>query len=312
MMTTRRVSHFLEALCLASFVAIVAANSGKENCDITQCPGPLQYYKDLRCTPVYKNENDCCPIKYDCSHLENRTPDKCYMNNNVYNVNDSLREEDANPCDIGCRCLKNHNDVAVFNCAIVDCFHGPINPGCYMKHKPTGCCGEIVCPKKPEDRATCVVDGETYKDGEHFEAKEDPDLKCVCLPGYTGENVEPFCAKPKHPYCTPELRNAGNIYEKCAPVYYATQSPQTSCNVMSKCQQPEDEVISKSSTKTGEDSQEESGVCELGTLRMKVGDELSDTPDYATGIIKCKCEVPPIPTCRRIERVVPLPTPLKL
>lgn len=33
-----------------------------------------------------------------------------------------------------------------FKCAVVDCFHGPVKPGCYRKNSPLQCCpGEEVC-----------------------------------------------------------------------------------------------------------------------------------------------------------------------
>lgn len=38
-----------------------------------------------------------------------------------------------------------------------------------------------------EDRAICVVDGKTYKEGQHFKVASDPELTCVCQAGYKGE-----------------------------------------------------------------------------------------------------------------------------
>lgn len=52
---------------------------------------------------------------------------------------------------------------------------------------------------------------------------------------FLGENVEPFCARPKRPYCSPDFRGASEIFNKCAPVYYSSQPPQTSCSVFSRC-----------------------------------------------------------------------------
>lgn len=83
----------------------------KENCDKTKCPGPLRYYQDLGCTPVYQNPGDCCAVEYDCSHLKNLSKDKCYANGHEYNIGDELRDEDKNPCDIGCTC-RSYTDHA--------------------------------------------------------------------------------------------------------------------------------------------------------------------------------------------------------
>jgi len=42
--------------------------------------------------------------------------------------------------------------------------------------------------EKPEDRAVCNVDGKEYKDGEYFNVESEPDLICVCQPGYEGKD----------------------------------------------------------------------------------------------------------------------------
>lgn len=51
----------------------------------------------------------------------------------------------------------------------------------------------------------------------------------------SGENIEPFCARPKHPYCDPLFASPIDIKNNCAPVYYSSQSPQTSCAVFYRC-----------------------------------------------------------------------------
>lgn len=75
-------------------------------CDKSKCKGPLKYYESIRCTPVYGAEDSCCPVKYICDHLKGRSKDKCYYKGRVYEVDQSLNEEDAGPCDIGCYCSK--------------------------------------------------------------------------------------------------------------------------------------------------------------------------------------------------------------
>ena len=82
-------------------------------CDKTRCRGPIRYYEDLQCKPIFENENDCCAIRYDCSHLENRSLDKCYANGHGYNVGESLRSEDKwHACAVYCQCIKTENDRA--------------------------------------------------------------------------------------------------------------------------------------------------------------------------------------------------------
>lgn len=82
------------------------------DCDKTNCKGPIKFYEDLYCKPIYKNPGDCCAIKYDCSHLNNRTVDKCYANGHEYEVGEKIREEDCfNPCDKQCICFKGDDNV---------------------------------------------------------------------------------------------------------------------------------------------------------------------------------------------------------
>ncbi|XP_057337825.1 kielin/chordin-like protein [Microplitis mediator] len=268
-----------------------------EVCDKSKCPGPLAYYESLNCKPVYKSSGDCCAYKYDCDNLNQRSKKKCYVNNETYEIGEKLKEEHANPCDIGCTCREGHDGIAVFKCAVVDCFFGPVKPNCYRKNSPLECCpGEEVCPENQEDRATCQVDGKEYKEGENFEAKSDSNLNCVCQPGYKGENIEPFCAKPKHPYCSPDFRHASDIFNECAPVYYSSQSPQTSCSVFSRCQNDKDVVIKNNSLSEANHDL----TCKFGNLTMNQGDELNQATDYNSVCVKCVCEVPPVLTCQRL------------
>ncbi|XP_057328661.1 kielin/chordin-like protein [Microplitis mediator] len=268
-----------------------------EVCDKSKCPGPLAYYESLNCKPVYESSGDCCAIKYDCNNLNERSKKKCYVNNKTYEIGDKLKEEDANPCDVGCSCTEGHDGIAVFNCATVNCFQGPVKPGCYRDNSPVECCpGNEACPETPKDRVTCQVDGKEYKEGEYFEVESDSDLNCVCHPGYKGQNVEPFCVKPKHPYCSPDFRHASDVFNKCAPVYYSSQSPQTSCSVFSRCQNDKDVVIKmNSSSEANQDF-----TCEFGDLKMNQGDELNQATDYNSVCVKCVCEVGPVPTCQRL------------
>lgn len=52
-----------------------------------------------------------------------------------------------------------------------------------------------------------------------------------------GENIEPFCKKINHPHCSPLFTNGGSIYQKCAPVFYDNQNPQTDCSYVTRCRE---------------------------------------------------------------------------
>jgi len=298
---TRRDSRSLIQICVyVAFIAITVAD--QEKCDRTKCPGPIAYYEAIGCSPIYEKEGDCCATKYNCDHLKERSTTKCYINGKTYKIGEKLKDEDANPCDIGCTCTAGYDGIAVFNCAIVDCFTGPVTPGCYRKHSPLQCCpGEEVCPENSRDRAICNVNGKEYRDGEYFKVESEPDLNCVCQPGYEGKNVEPFCTKPKHSYCSPDFRHASDLINNCAPVYYAGQSPQTDCSVFSRCQNNNDTVIHNENNSKSADNHDDEDVCHFGNMTMHHDDELNQATDYSSVCVKCVCEVPPLPTCQRLS-----------
>ncbi|XP_076752032.1 kielin/chordin-like protein [Xylocopa sonorina] len=288
---------FVQRCVLLTFLVVVA---GREICDKTKCPGPLKFYEGLGCTPTYKNPGDCCAEGYDCSHLKKLSKDKCYANGHEYNVGEALRDEDANACDKACICQSYNNEPASFICAALDC--GIIAPraNCFNRHTHDQCCpGPYVCLEEGEKRATCEVDGKTYQDGDYFQPKSDPDLDCYCMPGYKGENVEPFCKKPNRPYCSPLFRNAGTVHDNCAPVFYSGQSPQKDCSYAFRCQNANDTVI-HNHDHTKSVSEEEDKICRFGDMVMHLGDELEKGTSYESKCEKCVCEVPPFPTCQRI------------
>ncbi|XP_011152192.1 uncharacterized protein LOC105190889 [Harpegnathos saltator] len=296
---TRRASLVQIFVC----VTLVVVAADQETCDKTKCLGPLKYYDDLGCKPVYDKEGDCCASKYDCNHLNERAADKCYINGNEYAIGEELKDEDANPCDRACVCRMGYEGHTAFTCAVVDCFvPPPPQPGCYQRKSPLDCCStETICPEKPEDVATCVVNGKTYKDGEYFTVEEDPEMTCICQPGYEGKNIEPFCAKPKRSSCNVGFHDTQSIHQHCAPVYYNSQSPQTDCNLSTRCQNANDTVIHNNhdDLKSAE-TPDDDNVCLFGNLKMHLGDELNQGTDYSSVCVKCVCEVPPIPTCQRL------------
>ncbi|XP_046415695.1 kielin/chordin-like protein isoform X1 [Neodiprion fabricii] len=271
-------------------------------CDKSKCKGPLKYYEDINCVPTYGSEDSCCPIKYNCQNLEGRSVEKCYFNGHVYNMGETLREEDAKPCDINCVCGPSVYGRSRFSCAIVDCFHRP-EPGCYLKESLNQCCpGPEICPERDTDIPRCTVDGKTYLDGQRFTPQSDPTLNCVCSEGYEGKNVEPFCKHPEPFSCDVELRQSDDIYNNCTPVFYSSQNPATDCNFFSRCQNPNDKVVKPegATATTGVSNSGADFTCRFGNLTMNVGDELNSGTDYSSVCLKCVCEVPPLPTCQRL------------
>lgn len=75
----------------------------------------MAYYKSLDCKPVFDKAGDCCAYRYDCDEVKSLPANKCYANNGqAYNIGDKLKEEDANPCDIGCVCERDFHGVWVW------------------------------------------------------------------------------------------------------------------------------------------------------------------------------------------------------
>ncbi|KAI4487728.1 hypothetical protein M0802_011874 [Mischocyttarus mexicanus] len=300
-MTTRSNTFFLLEKC-ATFLllVIIVPTYAEQACDRSKCSGPIKYYESLGCSPVYEKENDCCAIRYNCDQLKSRSSNKCYVNGHEYAIGENLRDEDANPCDIGCFCRDGYDGVASFTCAIVDCFFGPAEPNCYLKHTPDKCCpGPKVCLDDIKQRPTCDVNGTIYLDGEYFKDESNPDNTCYCQPDYKGENVEPFCKKPNRNYCSPDFRNPRYVHDNCAPVYYVDQTPQKSCNFATRCQNSNDTVIhNHDEGKHTGPNDDENMMCKFGNLTMHLGDELSQSTEDFSSCMKCLCEVPPLPTCQ--------------
>lgn len=69
------------------------------------------YYKDLRCTPIYKKPDDCCAVKYNCEHLKDMSSKKCYAKGHEYKIGERIKDEDTGPCNKGCICTEGYRGV---------------------------------------------------------------------------------------------------------------------------------------------------------------------------------------------------------
>ncbi|XP_076751505.1 uncharacterized protein LOC143423808 [Xylocopa sonorina] len=289
---------FLRRCIIVSTLVVAVHVAGQEICDKAKCPGPLTYYQDLGCTPVYNNSGDCCAREYNCSHLKELSQDKCYVNGHEYDIGEHLRSEDKNPCDVGCTCMSIDNRTASFMCALVNCYlPGPQH--CFHRYNHDNCCpSSYDCPKEGE-RATCEVDGKTYLDGDYFRPKSDPDIDCYCMSGYKGENIEPFCRKPKRPYCSPLFKHAEKVHRNCAPVPYDSRIPLKYCSYSYRCQNANDVVIRKRDASNIVFKEE--SVCHFGDLVVHIGEELSQGTGIDSVCVRCVCEVPPFLTCKHLS-----------
>ncbi|XP_071566357.1 uncharacterized protein [Temnothorax nylanderi] len=177
-MTRRGSRSFIQICAYLAFITVTIA-ADQEECDKTKCPGPLAYYEALGCTPVFEKEGDCCATKYNCDHLKERSTIKCYVNGKEYEIGEKLKDEDANPCDVSCTCLLGRDGNASFNCAIVDCFHGPVKPendNDAVIHNESG-------DENPDDKDVCHFGNLTMQLGDELNQSTDYSsacVKCVC------------------------------------------------------------------------------------------------------------------------------------
>ncbi|XP_043277581.1 kielin/chordin-like protein isoform X2 [Venturia canescens] len=268
------------------------------DCDPQTCSGPLYYYQELGCMPIYDNSSSCCARKYNCDLWKNLPNSKCSVNGKIYENGQlfPLREV-GNSCT---RCFCVGGTIRP-TCAATSCA-GP-QQGCYLKKTPLQCCSNVeVCPVKEEDIPTCEVDGKTYKDGETFEPLSEPDKICTCGAGYTtGFNEEPYCITKQPGWCGNAIAYVKKIQQNCAPVYPFGGDPRRTCNVDHRCQTNDDHVVDAETTVDPE-AAEAGMVCKFGTLTMNVGQKLNQPQDQERPM-QCECEVPPVVTCRYLTDV---------
>ncbi|KYM97703.1 hypothetical protein ALC62_11604 [Cyphomyrmex costatus] len=295
---------------VAFIVAVVVAD--QENA-IFACSGPLAYYMDLGCMPVYYNTKykSFCVKRFDCSHLRRRYKDKCYINGHEYIHNEILRKEDANVCD-NCICKRTENineiEVAAFECDKSKCAkRTTVNQGCYLRGDPSECCKEeVICPSNIQNRSICNVSGEYYWDGELFHVQNEPNLKCICQPGYNGQNVPPFCVKQNHSLCDhPAFEHTDYFRRNCAPIFINVINGTTTCYRKMKCQSLDDIVVPHETPFVMDDDIND--MCLFGNMMLRIGDIMEPSFDEHFNCILCICEVPPVLSCKYVERYECLP-----
>lgn len=74
-------------------------------------------------------------------------------------------------------------------------------------------------------KTTCTVDGETYKQGQKFYAKDECAV-CICTPEFNGKFEGPHC---KREVCDAEIRYSEQIEKNCAPVYFLDNKRDVLC-----------------------------------------------------------------------------------
>ncbi|XP_043277767.1 uncharacterized protein [Venturia canescens] len=273
-------------------------------CDLQKCPGPLYYYEEIGCTPVFENVTSCCPSSYNCDIWKNRTSHyHCLADGRVYNHNQVVPTEDA--CSF-CRCRSGNVRCMETSCSrpyaedILSCRHLLSNVECCKIYH--------VCENSPD---VCNVDGKSYKAGETFVPINEPEKTCTCDEGYDGVNDERFCQWSKRSRCPNDIANFENIHNGCAPIYERESMLYNACSKAHVCPEEGKYAIDKksnigASTLSTSEAVVSVQQCRIGNVTLNIGDKLR----YEGRNVKCICEVPPIPTCyetsnclQRLKRV---------
>lgn len=80
-------------------------------CNPERClPGPIRFYEDMYCKPIYIMDRGCCPSEYDCSEVyKYKVSEHCFINDKVYGINEKLdKEHFRNQTD--CHCIKDDSN----------------------------------------------------------------------------------------------------------------------------------------------------------------------------------------------------------
>ncbi|KAG5675687.1 hypothetical protein PVAND_005571 [Polypedilum vanderplanki] len=260
-----------------------------------KCPIIPKHYEELNCIPKIFDENNC-PLSFDCSSFEQRDKNRCHYNGSIFDVHKELHNSDIEEsCTINCVCHKyedDEEDFAKFNCAHIDCpefLDDELPENCIRQYKKGSCCSQsTVCGEDIKKLAKCQFNGDTYYDGQQFEA-ENGCYSCLCGKGFENKPVEEnkHCKKIN---CLIDLRYSTKFYDGCVPVYFKKED---CCPITFKCPRPETKIIRNHNNQTR--SNDASLKCIFGDLKMSIGDSLS--PEYENDCTVCTCKVPPHPTC---------------
>ncbi|XP_050297620.1 uncharacterized protein LOC126736999 [Anthonomus grandis grandis] len=280
---------FLLRNMLVLLVLLIVATVAKA--EATNCDSKgILVYEDIGCKPVFKDNNQQCPYKFDCVFAQPKSPGACLFKGRTYKSGEHI---DSNltysGCSVGCFCTEGF-----IHCAVLDCpeYFGGLLQGCYHSYELGQCCSTgTICEEKEK---TCEVDGEIYKIGQPFYPK-DTCLKCVCHEGFIkGQYDEKTCMKQN---CNIQVNYPLNTIQKCAPAYFKfdeTTRNALCCPNEFICPDEEEshEVI------TVEDSSDLK--CTYGNKTLQLGQGfMKKIEKYGKERkLKCECVLPPLLTCK--------------
>ncbi|XP_017777689.1 PREDICTED: protein NEL-like [Nicrophorus vespilloides] len=279
----------MELLHLAILVCCVYLITGDPNCDKMG----LLLYEELGCNPVFAEDNNSCPISYDCKKYE-RSLQQCTYQGRTYFPGEDIDKDILNPsCHAGCQCVNKTNHKCSIQCAILDCpeyMEPPLDSDCFYSYSLNTCCSEKIICEPFDGLAVCEVDGSEYYEGQRFNPSGTC-MNCVCQKGFNGKYEAPFCTRKK---CGFEIRHAEAVEQNCAPVYFVSEGEEALCCPQNFiCPLETDEIIARPNAPQND------GICKFGDKSIKF-DEKIVRYLYQWGktrTVECVCDVPPLLTC---------------
>lgn len=260
--------------------------------------GPIRFYEDMFCQPVYLKNDNCCPLKYDCSEvLKYNVSDHCFDNGKISKINETVIDAVVWNGK-NCYCRENIGRDATTICRESKC-PKPEFPflvaNCYLKYSQRECGNKVVCPKHP---ANCTINGKVVKEGDVVMIPGNPFRECSCqMKMKNGEKVaNPFCVD-RITFCKSESFFRKILIEHRAPLYSSQSfdSPQESCPASVKVYKEGDFLVEK-------DLITEFGNCTFGPLtvplswRLNRYNPVQNTFSCAT----CRCLMPPSLACKKM------------
>ncbi|XP_053668139.1 uncharacterized protein LOC128718541 [Anopheles marshallii] len=261
------------------------------------CPVPTKHYTTIGCEPSDELNLQGCPRWFNCSALEHRASDKCYLYGKTYELHANVPDEKVkSSCLALCTCQMNsRRGVAEFHCAHIDCpeFLSPHRAGCVRQYRTNDCCSSRqACGDKRTNLPKCTIGSVTYYEGERMQFPNDPCLTCICTEHFNAS--DPLSqAKCYTNECAFELISPSVLGNDSAPVYYGTRCcpwewrPPKSADRINRAT----DIMSSDWDGVTNDHR-----CTYGNLTLRVGESL--VPDVTSvGIYECFCAIPPMVHC---------------
>uniref|UniRef100_A0A182WDG5 VWFC domain-containing protein n=1 Tax=Anopheles minimus TaxID=112268 RepID=A0A182WDG5_9DIPT len=270
-------------------------------CILGRCPVPTKHYTTLGCEPSEELNLQGCPRWFNCSTLEHRASDKCYLYGQTYKLHAHVPDKKVkSSCLALCTCQMNaRRRVAEFHCAHIDCpeFSSPHRAGCVPQYRASDCCASRqACGVRRTNLPNCTIGSVSYYEGERMQIPNDPCLTCICTQHFNESDL-PAQAKCYTNECAFELISPSVLANGAAPVYYGNRC----CPWEWRPPKPEDR-ISRSKKTLLKDSDgitidtEIEQRCTYGNLTLRVGESL--IPEVTSvGIYECFCAIPPMVHC---------------